>query len=263
MLAVSSAFGVSRETFQAERGDVLEPLDREARLAYLDEAAEEAGLQLPPRAAATLAEYLRLVLEANERFNLTAVRAFSDAVWLHLIDSLLGLSVVEAAQEGRLVDLGSGAGFPGVPLLVATGRPGFLVESVRKKARFLEEATSALGIQARILAGRAEEIEHESGRAAVATARALAPLPSLVELASPLLRVGGRLVAYKGSPSEEELARGRSAAALTGMTEIDVVRRTLPHPERAARTLVVYERTGVPQVKLPRRTGLAQSSPLA
>jgi 16S rRNA (guanine527-N7)-methyltransferase len=218
-----------------------------------------------PEVADRLATYLGLVLEANSRFNLTAVREFGDGVWLHLVDSLLGLEAVNAAPHGRLADIGSGAGFPGVPLLLVSGRQGTLIESVGKKARFLEEATASVGLRLRVTAERAELAgEREPGGYAVVTARAVAPLPSLVELAAPLLETGGRFVAYKGAPTGEELERGRLAAALVGMREIGVEARILPEPDPARRSLVSYEKTGdTPEVALPRRIGLAQKDPLA
>jgi 16S rRNA (guanine527-N7)-methyltransferase len=239
----------------------LDPDDRIARMAA---ALEEAGLAECLPFAASLAEYLERVLEANTSFNLTAVRDRDEAVWLHVVDSLLGLPYVDKAPPGSLADLGSGAGFPGVPLLLCSGRPGLLVESVGKKARFLEVAAGALCPSARVVCRRAEELAgEEPGSQSVVTARALAALPSLVELGSPLLSVGGVLVAYKGSPSEEEMERGRKAAARAGMRELEAVRLTLPRPQRAERTLVLYEKTGPPEMRLPRRIGLAQKEPLA
>jgi 16S rRNA (guanine527-N7)-methyltransferase len=227
-------------------------------------ALDEAQISSSGALCERLADYLSLVLAANHEFNLTAVRDFEDAVWLHLVDSLLGLEYVASAPDGILADMGSGAGFPGVPLLMASGREGVLIESVGKKARFLERAVSEIGIPARVSGTRAESVAlDEPESCAVVTARALAPLPSILELAAPLLSVGGVLIAYKGNPSDGELKRGRVAAGQVGMREKAVAVFTLVRPEPAHRTLLVYEKAGPSRVPLPRRIGLAQNDPLA
>jgi 16S rRNA (guanine527-N7)-methyltransferase len=227
-------------------------------------ALDESGFGDYLRWAGPLSHYLERVLDANRRFNLTAVREFDEAIWLHVIDSLLGLRLVQAAPAGSLADLGSGAGFPGVPLLMCSGRNGVLVESVGKKASFMREATEWLRIEGRVLGCRAEEMAvGEPASQAVVTARALASLPSLVELASPLLQVGGLFIAYKGTPSEDEIERGRKASSKVGMRQTDIVRLTLHGPRPAERALVVFEKIGPGAIPLPRRIGSAQKEPLA
>jgi 16S rRNA (guanine527-N7)-methyltransferase len=239
-------------------------LDRDRNVTFVADALDEVEIVVDDAVSRRLAEYLDRVLEANRRFNLTAVRSFEEGVWLHVVDSLLGLECTNAAPAGSLADIGSGAGFPGVPLLMASGRKGVLIESVGKKARFLKGATAAMGIPARVVRLRAEAAAVEEPESySIVTARALAPLPSLVELAAPLLSVGGILLAYKGSPSEDELERGRAAGECVGMRQREVVRVTLPHPEQARRALVIFEKTGPPRLDLPRRIGLAQNEPLA
>ncbi len=227
-------------------------------------ALETVGVSTTGGQSDLLASYLERVLETNRSFNLTAIREWTDAVWLHLVDSLLALPEVEAAPLGSLVDLGSGAGFPGVPLAVMTARPVLLVESVQKKANFATNAARDLGIGARGYPGRAEDLAREQPESfAIATARALTALPSLVELASPLLAEGGVLVAYKGDPGAEEIAAGKKVARLVGMDLSEVRRTELPYPEPSKRVIVVFRKTRGATVRLPRRTGLAQSQPLA
>lgn len=220
------------------------------------------GLEVAPERVDLLAGHLRAVFETNETLNLTSIDP-ANAVALHVLDSAAVLPHLLRAPKGRFADLGSGAGYPGIPLSVLSSRPVELVESVRKKAMFLERVTAELRLKATVHPVRAEELAQEHpGRYAVVTARAVSSLPSLVELAAPLLAPGGWLLCLKGKPEAEEIARGNAAARLCGMKLVEATPLTVPGVE-AARTIVVYRRTGRPNVKLPRRNGLAQRSPLA
>ncbi len=239
-------------------------MDATAKENQIAEALNSIGVDAAPSQLSALRAYLEDVLETNAQFNLTAVREWDDAVWLHIVDSLTAIREVQDAPRGALADLGSGAGFPGIALAVATGRETTLVESVRKKARFVEHASAGFALPITVYGGRAEELAADSGpRFSVVTARALASLPSLVELASPLLVEGGILVAYKGTPDEAEVSRGAAAAALAGMRQKSRRELVLPGPVPSARTILAYERCGAAATRLPRRIGLAQREPLA
>ena len=218
-----------------------------------------------PEQLASLEYFLTEVLEANQELNVTGVSDPTEAWVLHVVDSASVVPEIDRAPSGPLADVGSGAGFPGVPLAVLTGRRTTLVESRQKKAAFLVRETAHLPQRSMIevAAMRAEELAVEHGREyAVVTARAVAQLPTLVELASPLLSQGGHLVAMKGRPSMPELDAGSAAAALVGMRQLSVRRLSLPGLD-AARTVIVYEKTGPSAVALPRRSGMAKKRPLA
>jgi len=160
------------------------------------------------------------------------------------------------------VDIGTGAGFPGIPLAIASGRETHLVESVRKKAEFVRAVVERLRLNVTVHPIRAEDAAIVlGGRFAVATARAVAPLVSLVELAAPFLAVGGLAVFLKGKPEDAELRAARTAAGRVGLVEKAVRRVHVPDLE-AARTIVVYEKTADSSIQLPRRVGLAQNKPL-
>lgn len=220
------------------------------------------GLDAGPDVVARLALHIERVLEANERFNLTSIDA-ADAVSLHVLDSCAAACALADAPAGQFADLGSGAGYPGIPLSLVSGRPVSLVESVGKKAAFLNEMTRELRLNATVHGIRAEDLAlaHREEFAAV-TARALSALPSLVELAAPLLMRDGLLVCLKGRPAPEEMRAGDATAALCGMGAGRLVSLYVPGVD-AARCVVLYRRTGRPRLKLPRRVGLAQKSPLA
>lgn len=217
------------------------------------------------RAVPYAVEYLRDLLEANKRVNLTAIREMDEALRLHLIDSLSALPEVDAAPEGALLDIGTGGGFPGVPLGIATGRRVVLADSVRKKVIVIDEILSQMApkIEYRVSSDRVESLANsEAGEYAVVTARAVSELPALVELAAPLLMEGGRLVALKAQISDEEVERSLRVAKLVGMSRVSTRTFTLPRGGEE-RTIIVFERRGAPKLRLPRRVGLAQNQPLA
>jgi len=235
-------------------------LDRQA--ASLLDAAAAAGIALTGGSALVLAQHLRMVYETNEHTNLTRVSP-ADAATLHVVDSLSGLPEMSASPSGSWIDIGSGAGYPGIPLGVVGLRHIELVESVGRKAQFLERVVRELCLDTTVRHSRAEEVALErAGQYAAVAARAVSELPALVELAAPLLVMGGRLVCWKGDPATEELSRGDRVAQKVGMRRVVVRDVSLPGTD-ARRSLIVYERTGPGGVKLPRRIGLAQSKPLA
>jgi 16S rRNA (guanine527-N7)-methyltransferase len=220
------------------------------------------GVVAGPEAIDSIAKHLDMVIDANEVLNLTSIPA-TEAVALHVLDSCTALPFLQAAPAGEFADLGSGAGYPGVPLSILSGRPVALVESIRKKAVFLERVVQELCLEATVHPFRAEELPLEhAGQFAAVTARALSALPSLVELASPLLVSGGVLICLKGKPEPEELRRGDVAARRCGLTRTETAPVFIPGVD-AVRTIVVYRREGRCSVKLPRRNGMAQRQPLA
>jgi 16S rRNA (guanine527-N7)-methyltransferase len=236
----------------------------EASSTVIRRALDDAGMMQPDRVVDGLAIHLDAVLEANKIQSLTTIADVESASRLHVVDSLTALPEVEAAPFGRLVDLGSGTGYPGIPLALVTGRETVLVESVAKKARFLEDVSRRLKDYCDITVehARAESAVPACGAFAVATARAVSSLASLVELAAPFLVERGRLVALKGPLSDDELERGKVAADMVGM-ELGAVRELcLPGGEN--RSIVVFERTcGLPRISVPRTPGKAQRKPLA
>ena len=208
--------------------------------------------------------YLDSILEANKVTNLTRITDGEQARLLHIEDSLVGLPEVNEAPTGLYGDLGSGGGFPGVPLALATGRKTFLVDSVKKKMAIVQSALDDLSLSEQISTSseRIEDLPLEyKEKFAVLTARALSKLVSLIELASPLLKNGGRLVCYKAQLSSEELEEALAVQDLVGMKMISQREICLSDGE-TTRTIVVFEKIGKSRIKLPRRIGLAQKQPL-
>lgn len=179
------------------------------------------GVELAAAARDRLVDHVRLLLAWNGSINLTAIREPDEVVRLHVLDSLTAVAPLRELGATRLLDLGSGGGFPGLPLSVALPAEGTLVDSVGKKVRFLATAAAALDLpHVSAVAIRAEALaaarEHRE-RWPLVTARAVTSLAELVELAFPLLGVGGHLVAWKRGDIDDELAAaGRATAALGG-----------------------------------------------
>lgn len=208
--------------------------------------------------------YLDIILEENKTTNLTRIDSREKAQLLHIEDSLAALPEVNSAPEGLYGDLGTGGGFPGVPLAIMTGREAILVDSVRKKVAIVEKAVEELGLSKQIstYSGRIEDLAREKrAQFSVLTARALSQLPSLLELASPLLKEGGYFICYKGEASAEEESNARIVASKVAMKFISKREFVLSDGE-THREIFLYRKEGKPKVKLPRRVGLAQHKPL-
>lgn len=208
-----------------------------------------------------LKRHLELVIEANKTTNITRISTWDEGMLLHVEDSLVGLPEVEDAPEGRLVDIGSGAGYPGIPLAIESGRETLLADSVGKKTAILASMVEELELDnVDVYTGRIEDLAREkAGLFTVVTARALAQLSVLMELASPLLQDGGRLVCYKANVSDEELQHAFSLQERLGMS---LVSDRAVELGDACRRIICFEKSGRPQINLPRKTGMAQKRPL-
>jgi 16S rRNA (guanine527-N7)-methyltransferase len=227
-----------------------------ARLAQLAER-----FALPAQAPAQLERLLDLVA-ADPRAP-TAVRDPATALDAHVADALVGLDLEPVRAAGRIADLGSGAGFPGLVLAAALPDAEVaLVESSRRKCAFLRRAVAAMGLEnVTVVCERAEAWSDGLGANDLVTARALAALNVLVEYAAPLLDAGGGLVAWKGRRDEREEADGAVAAAQTGLAPA-AVHRVRPWDGAEHLHLHLYLKVGPTPNRFPRRPGIATKRPL-
>ena len=222
--------------------------------------AHALGVPLTGEAAASLIALLdRIGIEPQ---NLTTIEGLDEGIDRHLLDSLVGLTLPEVATAEAAVDIGSGAGFPGIALAIA--RPGMrvtLVESEQRKADWLSRASAAVP-NLRVVADRSEHLAGtERERFPLATMRALGPLPVCLELAAPLVAVGGTVVVWRGDDTDPELERaGAEAAAELGLEPGDPVPVT-PFPG-ARRRLHTFRKTSPTPRRYPRRPGRAAKRPL-
>ena len=237
-------------------------------LEQLLDATPSIGRGLPDDYLERVEAYAALLLRANQGLNLTRLTEAQDVARLHLLDALAAIHVLDRSGAASAVDLGSGGGIPGIPLALA--RPDvrwLLVDSVGKKAAVLRQFVEELKLPTvTVLAERAETIgrlpDHRE-RYDLVAARACASLPVLAELAMPLLRVGGWLVAWKGplSDDDDEVRRGQAATDQLGGGAL----RVEPAGLRAlgGHTLVLARKDRPTPARFPRRPGEAARRPLA
>lgn len=207
--------------------------------------------------------HLQSVIEENKITNLTRIVDWDTAKILHVEDSLVGVPFIDEAPQGDYLDMGTGGGFPGLPIAIVTGRKTVLADSVGKKIAALNRIISKLNLGNTVSTfnGRIEELAQERPESfSVITARALSSLSSLLELASPLLIRGGVLVCYKSQNIEEELNHAKEVSDTFGMACGTTEKITLSDGE-THRSLIVFEKVSEPKISLPRRVGMAQKRP--
>lgn len=235
--------------------------------AFVSEDLQRIGLEVEQVTLEKLAEYLDAMLEANKRFNLTAIRE-PDAAWRrHIIDSLTILpSLDELPEQSRVIDIGTGGGLPGMPLAIA--RPDlkiFLLESTGKKVAFLTECAKQLGLRnVTVIHSRAEhagqQAEHRN-QYDVAICRAIGVMAELLEYAMPLSKVGGKLLAMKGPKAEQELEAAGDALTILGAGSVQVLEA---YPEGFELNTVIVEVTKDQPTppEYPRLPGVPHQTPL-
>lgn len=223
------------------------------------------GISLTREQAQMLVSYLGLVIEKNKVVNLTRITNPSEAVTLHLVDSLLPLASnsLHVDESSKVLDMGTGAGFPGVPVAVVTGAQALLVDSVRKKTDAVSEFAAVLGLgNVSTQHARLEELAKDlTFSQDVVFARAVARTNVLIEYATPFLSQNGVLVVEKGRPEDDEITEAEKAATLCGLSLVSRETFELPH-DFGHREILIYKKVGKSKIKLPRRTGLAKSQPL-
>jgi len=241
--------------------------DHHVELEYwLSKGAEALGIALSSGQKELFNKYFKLIVEGNKKINLTRILSEKEAALKHFIDSLSCLLVVSLEGSPQVVDVGSGAGFPGIPLKIV--KPGIflsVIESSKKKADFLKETISCLGLSNAVtLYGRAEEISHNEEyreQFDCAFCRAVGPLPVIAEYCLGLVRVGGRMVALKGRDAEVEAQECDQLLSLLGGSLKEIRRLVLPYLWHE-RTLIVIEKTHPTPLKYPRRSGMPKKRPV-
>ncbi len=234
----------------------------------LQREIERLGIVCDANAPRRLARYHSLLAEWNEHMNLTGDTDFDSAIDRLYLDSLAPLSMKDAFPEGAsLIDVGTGAGFPGLPLAIA--RPDLsvmLLDSLNKRLKFLSAVVEELGLtNVRLCHARAED----AGRSPAhreqydrAVARAVAPLPVLCELLLPMVRPGGEMLCYKGPAAEEEWQAGQKAAKLVGGGTLEKQPVTLPTQPEWQHCVVRCRKQQKTGKTYPRKAGTPSKEPL-
>ena len=220
------------------------------------------GVPATPEAVRTLCGYGRLLTEKNAVTNLTAIRDEADAARLHFLDSAALLTVADFTGRSVL-DVGSGAGFPGVPLRVlGEGVRLTVIDSVKKKTDFVQESCHALGIDdVTVLRGRVEELPALRERFDIVVSRAVAELTLLAELCMPQVKPGGLFIAMKGPDCGAEVTAAKNAVGVLGGRVRDTVRYTIPGTD-IVHAAVVVEKTRPTPPQYPRRYAQMKKKPL-
>ena len=220
----------------------------------------ELGLQLTPEQITRLCDFGRAVVKQNEVMNLTAITEDTQVARLHLLDSLTVLTAADLAGKS-LIDVGCGAGFPGVPLAIGCPEANItLLDSLGKRVHWLEETLPTLGISAECVTARAEEaVAARRESYDFATSRAVARLNILLELTAPYVKVGGMVIAMKGAAAQEELAECGSAIKKLGL-KLEEVRR-FPM-DGTSHSLILLRKVAPTPKQYPRRYAKIKQAPL-
>jgi len=235
-------------------------------ISYISEIQKYCGITLTSQQQKSFDLYEAELLSWNEKFNLTAIRDVEGVRIKHFLDSLTCLIVMKDLKSERIIDVGTGAGFPGIPLkIVCPGVKLTLVESVGKKAGFCKHIVETLKLDhVELLTLRAEEIGRLPNHRAQydwAVARAVASLPILTEYLIPLLKIGGCMLAQKGETAHAEAQNSENAFKLLGAELQHITNVTLPGVVEE-RFLVVVKKTAATAAAYPRNVGVPSKKPL-
>ena len=232
---------------------------------YILSAVKNFKIELSDEQLNQLESYYKLLVSWNERMNLTAITEPKDVAIKHFADSLSVLSFVDVPNGASVIDVGTGAGFPGLVLKIA--RPDIkltLLDSLKKRLTFLEDVLNNLGLDAQLIHSRAEEGGQNIDLRECydfAVSRAVAQLNVLCEYCLPYVRLSGSFIAFKGGEADEEIKSASKAIQALGGKKTDVYGFELPE-NSGSRTLVVIEKVQPTPDKYPRQNGKIKAKPL-
>lgn len=232
----------------------------------LQRNAAKHGIALDAQMLERFSTYEELLLDWNTRINLTAITDHEEILTKHFLDSLLLLNAIDLPQGALVIDVGTGAGFPGIPLKIV--RPDIqltLLDSLQKRVHFLQTVCEEIGFaDVQCIHARAEDagrMPEYRERYTLACARAVASLPSLAEYCLPFVQVGGLFAAMKGPQAQEELEQAKYAIACLGAKADQMVMDTLPGGDQ--RSLVLIKKISQTSAKYPRKGTKIAKNPLA
>jgi 16S rRNA (guanine527-N7)-methyltransferase len=232
--------------------------------AYFEQKMQKMGIVLTRTQVEQFLAYYEMLIEKNKVMNLTAITEFDEVVEKHFIDSLALVQVLDLRQPLSVLDLGTGAGFPGIPLKIAFPELSVtLADSLNKRISFLQEVIGALGLEnVQTVHGRAEDLSRKAEYREsfdVCVSRAVANLSTLTEYCLPFVKIGGRFVSYKAGECDEEVEAAKSSVFLLGGKLAEVRKFDLGDAKRA---FVVIEKTKGTSKKYPRKAGTPSKNPL-
>lgn len=217
-------------------------------------------IKLSGEQAEKFVKLYEFLVEYNQNVNLTAITDFEEVVIKHFVDSVLPFTMVNIKENSSFIDVGTGAGFPSIPLMIV--RPdlkGTLLEALNKRCVFLEQACELVGVKATVVHGRAEDYAKEKRESFdFATARAVAAMPVLSEYCMPYVKVGGKFIALKSV--NEEIEQSERAIKILGGKKAKVKNYTITNGDN--RRLFVIEKISHTTTKYPRNPSMIKKKPL-
>ena len=230
------------------------------RIEFIISEFQKCNIELSQDKADKLLKLYEFLVEYNQNVNLTAITDFEEVVVKHFIDSVLPFSMIDIKENSSFIDVGTGAGFPSIPLMIV--RPdlkGTLLEALNKRCVFLEKACNLTEVDAKVVHGRAEDYAKEKHEAFdFATARAVAAMPVLCEYCIPYVKTGGRFIALK-SVNEDETQCEKAVNVLGGkIAEI----RDYTITNGDSRRLFIIDKVSQTPTKYPRNPSMIKKKPL-
>lgn len=230
------------------------------RIEFIISEFQKCNIELSQDKADKLLKLYEFLVEYNQNVNLTAITDFEEVVVKHFIDSVLPFSMIDIKENSSFIDVGTGAGFPSIPLMIV--RPdlkGTLLEALNKRCVFLEKAFELTGVDAKVVHGRAEDYAKEKREAFdFATARAVAAMPVLCEYCIPYVKTGGRFIALKSVNEDETLCE--KAVNVLGGKIAKIKDYTITNGDK--RRLFIIDKVSQTPTKYPRNPSMIKKKPL-
>jgi len=233
-------------------------------MAELSEILANYNIKVTAKQLKQFDDYLNYLLEENNKYNLTAIKEKEDVFYKHFLDSVLPYLVF--TENAKVIDIGTGAGFPSIPLAILRSDLKFtLVDSVQKKVNFVFNLADKLGLtNIEVYHARCEDLAKEPKfreQYDYTIARAVAPLSSLLEYCVPFLKVGGKFIAYKGTNYNQEIEESKNTVKLLNVHQIQILKYNIKEIN-TERYCVVYEKTDTTAKKYPRQQNKVRLKPL-
>lgn len=230
------------------------------RIEFIISEFQKCNIELSQDKADKLLKLYEFLVEYNQNVNLTAITDFEEVVVKHFIDSVLPFSMIDIKENSSFIDVGTGAGFPSIPLMIV--RPdlkGTLLEALNKRCIFLEKACELTGVDVKVVHGRAEDYAKEKREAFdFATARAVAAMPVLCEYCIPYVKTGGRFIALKSVNEDETLCE--KAVKVLGGKIAEIKDYTITNGDN--RRLFIIDKVSQTPTKYPRNPSMIKKKPL-
>ena len=234
------------------------------KISYMSDKFEQAGFSFSDLQKRQFYTFYNMLIDKNKVMNLTGITEFTEVVEKHFLDSIYLNHVTDLDQPVKIIDLGTGAGFPGIPLKIAFPEIEItLVDSLNKRIHFLEEVIEELGLTSiYAVHARAEELARNSEyreKFDLCVSRAVANLSTLEEYCLPFVHIGGKFISYKSGEIEEEVQESKKACFLLGGKLKEVYKFDL---EESKRSFVVVEKVKTTPKTYPRKAGTPSKMPL-